>query len=383
MKSTAITEKQKKQLAEETVFQVARIRNMAELAPISFPNVFPERDISLYLSSKIHTQNQLAEPNPDEVAGPGVELLSRKRMLELADERLRKIRVIAEGRKTDLNKEWQIVNNLQAQLRESTIAFETFIKENMEKRERAEKKIHEELSVQNTRRNNIDLLVYQMRKLYEVKKIFESNIRSYKMYENYLQKVVGVSEYKDVDKVMQRFSALQEAKQTAFEKSQDTMCMIESSMAALKRKNEENGFTIIGKKNKLCELHTRFGEAQKNALLWETTVTAVRDQCLVRYRDWNTVEQVCQGLYELMCRRKGEAVTSNVLRDSDHEYQMIAIGKTLLLMEKILRMVKDSTLHDTVNIKTKSHISNASSNRHTSIASRTSKASSMPRKSVN
>lgn len=345
-----LTVQQKKQFAEEMVFKLEPIRTPAEFGPIEFPNVCPERDLRLYLSSKQLTGSRCTAPNPDLVPGPRIELRSRNRMLDQADERLNNIRKLTKTRKVKLNKEWTIVQRLQEALRESSFVFENFIKENMEKRERAEKKIHEELHTQEIREGNINSLVYEMRRLYEVKKIFEHNIRAFKMYENYLQRVVTISEYKDVSQVMIRFGALQEAKRTAFERSQRIMKKIEENLLVLKHKAEENGFIIIGKKNKLCELNQRFGEAQKNSLAWETTVTAVRDNCLKSHQDQNRVRQVCQSLFELMCRRKGlPEGTFEKLKSADqeiNEYQLFAISETLLQMEKIIRMVKAATISE-------------------------------------
>lgn len=75
---------------------------------------------------------------------PATEVVRARRELTQVDEILKEKRAEQETKRKCMDEQWDEARKQQLQLRQSLVKFNTLVKENVEKRERAEQKIKEE-----------------------------------------------------------------------------------------------------------------------------------------------------------------------------------------------------------------------------------------------
>lgn len=104
------------------------------------------------------------------------------------------------------------------------------MRENLEKRERAEKKILDEKLLQQKRDNDISNLQDDMQYLTEIKWEMEAKTKSFKLYEEYLHNVIRSSqEFRTINCIMLRYDELIEAKGQVMSKEATMLQAIENA----------------------------------------------------------------------------------------------------------------------------------------------------------
>lgn len=133
------------------------------------------------------------------------------------------------------------------------------MKENEEKRERAEKKTVEETQRLNKKEEDIEELRRNYDEMMEIKKKMESEIGKHKSYENYLETVVAASpEFKDVDDILSRYEALIAARRQLIERQERDLTALENAHADMIAVVENKSFEIMGLQNHLAHLQGRY-----------------------------------------------------------------------------------------------------------------------------
>lgn len=160
-----------------------------------------------------------------------MELALAKRELHTTEVNLKNKRAEAIIKRKEMDEQWKDLAEKEQLLKESFIKFNKFVRENYEKRERAEKKILDEIALQKRRTKEIQELEDNMNYMQEIKSEMEQKLKEYKIYENYLSSVVknSANEFKTTNNLLIRYEALMEAKKDLANKQERDLCALESA----------------------------------------------------------------------------------------------------------------------------------------------------------
>lgn len=158
--------------------------NKSDLVPMSFPKINPEKAAGDYMCSKM--EETLVKKFPEwDVARDSttMELCLAKRQLYKTEVDLKNKRIESISKRKEMDEQWKDLAEREELLKQSFIKFNKFVRENYEKRERAEKKMVDEVNLQERRAKEIAELGLNMTFLQEIKVEMEQKIKEYKMYE--------------------------------------------------------------------------------------------------------------------------------------------------------------------------------------------------------
>nr|CAD7207235.1 unnamed protein product [Timema douglasi] len=170
-----------------------------------------EKTVEEFLVSKMEERLRRAHKKPEwDVArvSPSCKVVLARRELDAADCRLAEKRKEQSKQRALLDKQWEDLAEKEKALRASFTRFHSFLTENELKRERASKKLQEELSLQKHRDLDIDAMKETINKLDHIKKNMDQHVTDYKIYEDFLKKVVTVSKFNSIHEVLNRYETL-------------------------------------------------------------------------------------------------------------------------------------------------------------------------------
>ncbi|KAF2881444.1 hypothetical protein ILUMI_24730 [Ignelater luminosus] len=311
--------------------------NKKDLAPLSFPKVGPEKIVREYLYSKATKSLTKKFPEWDMPRmEPSTELVAKKRELYDVEQRLVDKRREANKKRKEMNAQWRDLEDRETILRENFIKFNKFVKENQEKRERAERKLSDEKALIQKRSDDITELKKNYDHMLSIKLQMERNIKNHRMYEEYLQNVVkACSTFRTVDDILDRYETLAEARKVLAERQEEDLSALEDARNEMIRVTEEKTLHIMGLNNVMAELQSRYEAAKSKALQWELMVTKIKDTCVDKLRELYEVRRSCWNVYLQMCKRK-EIVPE--LAQDDIENQLLFIKRTLLELKRITKI---------------------------------------------
>ncbi|PSN41292.1 hypothetical protein C0J52_09876 [Blattella germanica] len=216
-----------------------------------------------------------------------------------------------------LDRQWQELRENEESLRQAFIQFNKFVKENLEKRIRAEKKIEEEHELQN--RRGLEAEELRQKELEEVKETMEKHVEEHAIYENYLKDVISqLREFPTVFDVLKRYEALSAAR---------------SELTA----RQERALVIMGLNNKLAELQSRYDLTKAEALRWESALSHIKHTSAEKALELERVLTSCWTMYQNICRRRKMEST---IQEDDVEQQLITIKRTIQELKKIVRVAR-------------------------------------------
>ncbi|GJQ85984.1 hypothetical protein Trydic_g21828 [Trypoxylus dichotomus] len=311
-----------------------------DIAPLTFPKIKPFDGVGAYLSSKLNEREPKRYPAWDAARETVlVDLFAAKREERSSERRLSEIRHLSVDRRQSFNEQYKELEESEAIFQQSFRKFNKFIRENQEKRERAEKKIVDEQNLQEKREEDINTVEKNIVYLTDIKGTMDHQIKEYRMYEDYLQSVVKLSGgFKNVSDIIQRYEALTEAKHFLGERQERQLALLENARTELSKLLEEKSLVLIGLNNQLLELQGRYENAKCDSLLWETLVSRIQDVSIQRIADLKSVRTTAWQIYQDMCARKG--MRSGCDRHAVED-QLVFIKKTVSELGRVLNMAKN------------------------------------------
>ncbi|RZC37784.1 coiled-coil domain-containing protein 42B, partial [Asbolus verrucosus] len=228
-----------------------------------------------------------------------------------------------------------------------------FIISNEEKRQRARERRQEDYNLRMERTAEIEKLQQKFAETLESKAEMEQNISALKMFEDYLNQVVGESiDFKNADDLLRRYDALVSTRNELGKRQDATLRELEAARLKTARMAEENGFVILGLNNIVADLRGRYNTATRQALHWETVVYNIKDCMYEKIQEMNEVKQACWNTYLLMCKRKADQPK---FEEEDYEKQLVYIKKTLQEVKTVKKLaLGSSTRINSMKPRTKS-----------------------------
>ncbi|XP_069357150.1 coiled-coil domain-containing protein 42 homolog isoform X2 [Maniola hyperantus] len=182
-----------------------------DLAPIAIPHGPPVESTSEYYKSLMESSRMVKKYPVWDVARPTPQVLmeqARRDLME-ADEKLALKREEESSNRALMDNKWQDLRKKEMLLKESFISFNKFIRENQEKRDRAERKMEADTEVLERKTRETEAMRQRVVEMKEVKQLMEKQVRDYTIYEDYLMSVVlNYPEFKQPLDVLNRYEAL-------------------------------------------------------------------------------------------------------------------------------------------------------------------------------
>ncbi|XP_018326626.1 coiled-coil domain-containing protein 42 [Agrilus planipennis] len=312
---------------------------MAEMEKYVFPNIPPEKAVGDILTIK-RQQKDIKKftdwdiPRPD----PACELVAAKRELYHAEKELEEKRSQVKKLRETMDSKWKDLTEQEQSLRENFIKFNKFIKENYEKKIRAERKMTEEQALQRLRSENIVSLQKQIDELKEVKNNMEEEIKKHAIYEQFLRKVVLESAvFKTDNDIIIRYESLLEAKEELALKQEQELDILENARNEMMKIVDDKKQQILGMTNQLTHLQSRYEIARLKTVEWEVVIARIKNRCLDKNKKIHQIREACWNIYLNMCSRK--EIEPEFKKD-DIENQLMFIKRTLSELKKIVNIAK-------------------------------------------
>lgn len=129
-----------------------------------------------------------------------------------------------------MDAQWRELEDKEETFKANFIRFNKFVRENEEKRARAQNKIKDDINRIEKKDLEITLLQEKYDDMMKVRLHMEGQIKKHKTYEDYLYNVVEEStEFKDVDDILSRYEALIDARQQLIERQEKDLSALENA----------------------------------------------------------------------------------------------------------------------------------------------------------
>ncbi|CAK1590581.1 unnamed protein product [Parnassius mnemosyne] len=313
---------------------------MKDLAPIAIPHGPPVESTAEYFKSKMETAGMTKKYPVWDVARPTPQVLMEqaRRDLMAADEKLAAKREEEKANRVIMDAKWNELREKELLLKESFISFNKFIRENQEKRDRAERKMEADMEVLTRKTRETEAMRKRVAEMEEVKRLMEQQVRDYTIYEDYLMSVVqNYPEFKQPLDVLNRYEALAAAKNTLAERQERDLEMLENARQEIAALTEEKKLFIMGLNNTLAELRWRYDKVKNRVIKWELALNRLKEAAAGRHVELCHVRAAIWSLYAKICQQKGIPLD---VEESDFEQQLVVIMRALLELRRIYRIAQ-------------------------------------------
>ncbi|XP_034171605.1 coiled-coil domain-containing protein 42 homolog [Osmia lignaria lignaria] len=298
-----------------------------------------EKAVVEYFLSKQEDRNIKKYPEWDKPrVYPALEAVRARCELAKVEKKLQAKWVEQEKKRKIMDEQWREMRLQESILRESFIKFNRFVRENQEKRERAEMKIKEERERQAKRMEEVNDLIDRLNYMKETRDKMKKHVDEYKKYQTYLDKVVNdTGEFQSIAEIFNRYETLMEARMILAEHQDKNLQILEHQGTELHHMTESKTEKFMGLNNQLAQLQARRDRAEARARKWETIVSKIKVTTAEKNLEHTQVKTCCWNLYQQICKRKGIAVT--VSKD-DVEQQLNQIKQTIRELKRLIKVAK-------------------------------------------
>ncbi|CAG2060741.1 unnamed protein product [Timema podura] len=312
-----------------------------------------EKTVEEFLVSKMEERLRKVHKKPEwDVArvSPSCKVVLARRELDAADSRLAEKRKEQSKQRALLDKQWEDLAEKEKALRDSFTRFHSFLTENELKRERASKKLQEELLLQEHRDLDIAAMKETISKLELIKQNMDQHVTDYKIYEDFLKKVVTVSKFNSIHEVLNRYETLVATRDELAARQKRDLTALESERSEMAHLSQEKTHTIIGLNNELAALHVRYDKALANTSTWEASVERIKKTGSKRTSELGQVQAATWSMYQQVCKHRGEPPT---LGQGDVHRQLMCIKRFLQEMTQVVQEAKSQANTDKTTVRAK------------------------------
>ncbi|XP_045487173.1 coiled-coil domain-containing protein 42 homolog [Pieris rapae] len=315
-------------------------KNTKDLAPIALPHGPPVECTSEYYKSLMESARMVKKYPVWDVARPTPQVLmeqARRDLME-ADEKLAHKREEERINRKTMDAKWSDLREKEMLLKESFISFNKFIRENQEKRERAERKMEADLEVLERKTKETEVMKERVEEMEEVRDLMEKQVKAYTVYEDYLMSVVqSYPEFKQPLDVLNRYEALAAAKSTLADRQERDLEMLESARQEIAALTEEKKLFIMGLNNKLADLRWKYDQVRNRVIKWELALNRLKETAAQRHVELCHVRDAIWGLYVKISKQKGLPLD---VSPTDFEQQLVVVMRALLELKRIYRIAQ-------------------------------------------
>ncbi|KAJ8911279.1 hypothetical protein NQ315_015282 [Exocentrus adspersus] len=307
---------------------------------ITFPKTHPDKLASDYKESQVMSKMDKLYPEFDVVRqdDPHSTLAALQINLRQTEKLLRQKRRSHAKAKKDLNEQWMELANKEKTLRDNFLHFNLFVRENMEKRERASNKISDDKALLEQRQSEIDRLQENYNEIQKAKVAMDAKIRQYHCYEVYLDEVVEHSgEFQNIQELINRYLSLLSARNQLTQFQEENLVDLENARTDMMKIIEEKNLVIMGLNNQIASLQARFENANIKSLECEQLVTRIKNSAVHIMNEIDEVKSSLWNVYVHMAQSKKHPVK---IKKDNVEEQALYIKRTLTELSKINNILR-------------------------------------------
>ncbi|KAJ1524236.1 hypothetical protein ONE63_010752 [Megalurothrips usitatus] len=324
---------------EGTTSQPARMsakRDLPYWAPI---HAKAQDAVGDYFKSKLDAELPRQRPVWDKArSSPAAELVAARRDLEACAKELASKREYQAEMRTEMDAKWEDLRGKERTLRAAFVKYNKFVKENHEKRERAEQRIREEEATQRRRDGEIQNLKRRVEELEHVKETMERHVGEYGMYQEFLQRVVAeCKEFTSVHDILDRHDTLAATRAELAARQDGDLHALEEARRALVQLTEDKSKALMGLNNQLADLWVRYDRTRMQDFQWETSLSHMKVKAAEKGREVGAVRMMCWNLYQQLCQCRGEPAT---LLPDQVEDQLLYIQRAFLQLKAINKLAR-------------------------------------------
>lgn len=186
----------------------------------------------------------------------------------------------------------------------------------------------------------------------QIKDLMEKYVNDFKFYEHYLEQVVGVTDFKEIPSLLNRYETLAEARAELASRQTQDIELLENTRQEMMFIIENKTTAIIGFNTKIAELENRFEKARANALRWESAIARVKALSEKKKLEIRLAQSGVWNMYNAICHRKGIEVALDLENTED---QLMYIKTYLVDLKKIIRSAKKKAIKDLTSVQGISH----------------------------
>ncbi|XP_074110792.1 coiled-coil domain-containing protein 42 homolog [Cotesia typhae] len=295
--------------------------------------------ITEYFQSKFENDQIKKYPEFDVArSDPEIELLKACRELSQNEKELDAKHEEYEEKRKFIDQQWAEMRRKESLLRESFIKFDNFVKENHEKRLRAQRKINDEKDCQKIYQNQIAELEEKLVYLAPIRDKMQKYVKNYRPAQSYLESVVNeIGEFQSISQIFNRYENLMEVRQNVAEHQDKNLHTLEEIGIEMQRITEGKGHTLISLNNQLATLQSRYDRVKVEALKWESSVSRIKSIAAEKTLELIRIRLACWNLYTQMCKRKGISID---VSKNDIENQLVHIKRTIVELKRIVKIAE-------------------------------------------
>ncbi|XP_076620370.1 coiled-coil domain-containing protein 42 homolog [Colletes latitarsis] len=304
-----------------------------------------QKAVTEFFLSKQEDRNIKKYPEWDKPRNfPASKVVRAHSELEKIKEVLRAKWAEQEEKREYMDEQWEEMRQRELIFRESFIKFNRFVRENQEKRDRAEIRIKEERERQRGRQEEIEDLTKKLSHLINVREKMKEYVEKHKKYQNYLERVIlETGEFQSINEIFNRYETLIEARLILSEHQDKNLQALEETGTEIYQMTDIKTQKFMGLNTKLAKLQGRQDRAEAKALKWETIVSKIKASAAEKNLKHTQVKTCCWNLYQQICKRKGIPVS---VGKEDVEQQLDHIKRTILELKRIIKVAKKRAIKE-------------------------------------
>uniref|UniRef100_A0A1A9W2I6 DUF4200 domain-containing protein n=1 Tax=Glossina brevipalpis TaxID=37001 RepID=A0A1A9W2I6_9MUSC len=283
-----------------------RVKPTTKIDVIGNLDLNPEKAVGDYIESKQQDTYFVKPPNWDS-AGDSVELLyirnerEHSAMLRLQAEMLENSKKQSSSNAKRIRKLYKT----HSKLRKRFIEVNSFIKDCVDKKRVAEKKVAEETAQHEMLRSVISKHTKSNTELSSFRETLKSTVKEFEPYEKVLQEVVEKSDiFVSVKDCMDRCDALMLAQVEISTLEQRKIQEIEEMRKRMVKVTNEAALTVLGLKNDLAELERSYNQARAECSKWEKILANAKNTVALHDLDKDRALDGIHYMYRLLCKRR-------------------------------------------------------------------------------
>uniref|UniRef100_A0A1I8NRZ7 DUF4200 domain-containing protein n=1 Tax=Stomoxys calcitrans TaxID=35570 RepID=A0A1I8NRZ7_STOCA len=283
-----------------------RLKPTTKVDVIGNLDLSPEKAVGDFIESKQQQKFFIKPPNWDS-AGDSIELLyirnerEHAAMMRLQEEMLANAKSQAASNSARISELYKT----HTDLRKRFIEVNSFIKDCVDKKRIAEKKVAEETAMHEEMRGKIEKYKTSISELSHFRDVLKATVKEFEPYEQVLEEVVEKSDiFESVKDCMDRCDALMLAQVEISRLEQEKLQEIEEMRKRMVKVTNEAALTVLGLRNDLAELERSYNQARAECSKWEKIMANAKDTVANYDLNKDRALDGIHNMYRLLCKRR-------------------------------------------------------------------------------
>ncbi|XP_010131085.1 PREDICTED: coiled-coil domain-containing protein 42A [Buceros rhinoceros silvestris] len=229
---------------------------------------------------------------------PFIHLQEKKKQAKLMQKSLEMKEEAFRERMKVINCRWRDLHAKEAQLKSYMENSERILKENDEMPIQALKKASEDRERTMQMEKELEKAKKELEALRNKHQKLRSKVQKYSLFSKYLEDVVKISQFEDIQEVIWRYKTLVKMREDLLQAQQENREMSEQAKVLLDQYTAEKEAEILQRKNELVQLQQDLDQVQKNTILWETCWSDIQNTTAEKTMKLGTIKLAIFNLFQ-------------------------------------------------------------------------------------